>query len=478
MGGEHGQGRRAVAGISTSTSTSSSQSASTSAPRTDGLARRELLSIAGALALGTSGAAIGLLGCAPEDSRARSDGGSASGAEEAGDALIATWNEFCESLKQAAPPLLRAPARSPRERASGLRYLTRLISQTLDHSLEFDDPAFPQLYRSQGITSQQGGPNPDTSYIDARISGDYAYRLFGRRGGVRFVTFSTQRGLAALKQGLPGFVDNLVGDALEVAADGSFEILIARERPAGHRGNFLRTSADTERLAIREIFGRWHEEEPMDLHLERIAGEGALQPPVEFDEIARRVRAAGAQVAFMSDFWVKDLARFLDRPNTFQEYQERDPDKRSVAYTPGGRALVGVWQIEPDEALVLEVEPPASPYWGYEIGDYWFEVDYYGGFSGANSEQIVVDADGLARVVVAHVDPGGWPNWLSTSGQSIGHWVFRWLESSEEVMPRVTRVALDALDDLLPVEATRIGPAERARQLADRRAGLRRRWPV
>jgi hypothetical protein len=266
--------------------------------------------------------------------------------------------------------------------------------------------------------------------------------------------------------------------ALVVSDDGRFEILIGRERPAGHRGNFLQTSPDTERLAIREIFGRWHEEEPMELHLERIGGEGALQPPAELEDIARRVRAAGEQVAFMSDFWVKDLARFLDRPNSFQEYQERDPDKRSVAYTPGGRALVGVWQVEPDEALVLEVEPPASPYWGYELGDYWFEVDYYGGFASANNQQIVIDEDGLARVVVSHVDPGGWPNWLSTSGHSIGHWVFRWLESREEAMPSVSRIPLAELDARLPASTRRISPATRARRLADRRSGLRRRWPV
>jgi hypothetical protein len=356
--------------------------------------------------------------------------------------------------------------------------LTRLISQTLNHSLEYDDPAFPQLYRSQHYTSQQGGPNPDTSYLDARISGDYDYRLFGRRGGVHFVAFSVQRGMAAIKAGKPGFVDNLVGEALEVDAEGRFEIRIGRSRPPGHTGNFLETAEDVERLAIREIFGRWHEEEPMELHLERIGGEGDLRPPVEFEDIARQLRGVGEQVAFMSDFWVKDLARFVDRPNTFQEYQERDPDKRSVPYTPGGRALVGVWQVEPDEALILEIEPPNSPYWAYELGDYWFEVDYYGGFSGVNNEQMLIDEDGRARVVVSHVDPGGWPNWLSTSGHTTGHWVFRWLESTEEAMPRVERVRLDALEAHLPASTRRIDPAERGRLLADRRAGLRRRWPV
>lgn len=432
-----------------------------------GTSRRDFLALGSALGVGGALAcSSGRLGIADAE------------AAPPGDALVAAWNDFCDSLKGAALPLLEAPAQSPEERASALRYLTRLLSHTLEHSLEFDDPAFPQLHRSQEYARQQGGPNPDTSYIDGRISGDHEYRLTGRRGSVHFVTFSTQRGLSALKEGKPGFVDNLVGDDLEVDQDGRFEIRIGRSRPADYRGNFLRTTEDTEGLAIREIFGRWHEEQPMELHLERIGGEGAIRPPVEFDAISRRVRRVGQQVAFMSDFWVKDLARFKDEPNTFREYQERDPDKRSVSYTPGGRALVGVWQVEPEEALVLEIEPPASPYWAYELGDYWFEVDYYGGLCGANNTQITLDEDGLARVVVAHVDPGGWPNWLSTSGHTTGHWVFRWLESSEEAMPRVARVSLDELDRVLPASTPRMTSGERARQIADRRAGLRRRWPV
>ncbi len=443
------------------------------------LARREFLGVGARLGLAGAATSVGLTGCAGGASP-REEGSPAPREQDvaATDPLERAWIDFCRSLESAAAPLLRAPARSPAERASGLRYLTRLVSQTFDHALEFDDPAFPQLYRSQEFTSQQGGPNPDTSYVDARISGDYDYRLFGRRGDVHFVTFSTQRGLDALTQGKPGFVDNLVGDALEVESDGRFEILIGRTRPSGHRGNFLRTTADTERLAIRQIFGRWHEEEPMTLHIERIGGEGDLRPPADFDDVARRVRSVGQRVPFMSDFWVRDLARFADRPNSFQEYQERDPDERSVAYTPGGRALVGVWRVEPDEALVLTVDPPDSPYWGYELGDYWFEVDYYGGFCSANGEQIVLDDDGRARVVVAHVDPGGWPNWLWTSGHTTGHWVFRWLESREEVMPQVKRVALEALDAELPGSTRRITPGERARGLAERRAGLRRRWPA
>ena len=113
-----------------------------------------------------------------------------------------------------------------------------------------------------------------------------------------------------------------------------------------------------------------------------------------------------------------------------------------------------------------------------ELGDYWFLVDYWNAFYGVNNFQMVVDADGVSRTVISHVDPGGWPNWLSTSGHSMGHMVFRWLESREDVEPRCKLVKLEALDESLPASTKRVTPAERARQLAGRRAGLRQRWPV
>ena len=180
----------------------------------------------------------------------------------------------------------------------------------------------------------------------------------------------------------------------------------------------------------------------------------------------------------MSDFWVRDLARFAGTPNQFLEYQERDPEERSIAYTPGGVALVGVWRVEPSEALLIEVEPPQSPYWAYELGDYWFQVDYWDAFCSVNNAQMVVDADGVARTVVSHVDPGGWPNWLGTSGQATGHMVFRWLESREDVRPRCRLLPLAELEALLPASTRRLTAVQRAEQLAARRAGLRRRWPV
>ncbi|MBW2427091.1 MAG: DUF1214 domain-containing protein [Deltaproteobacteria bacterium] len=428
-----------------------------------GLNRRELIQLGAAAGFGVAVSPLKSAAAEPA-------------ASEGGDVLSRAWIDLCERLKQAAPALDAAPARSPQDRATGYRYLTRLLVQTLDRELEYADPDFPIFFRSQSPRSQQGGPNPDTSYITCRIDGSQTYRIRGHRGSAHLVTFSTMRGASAMREGKPATVDDLVGDGLRTQADGSFEVGVGPERKG--EGNWLQTTPETEAVLIRQIFGRWDVEEPMRLEIERVAGGGAPPAPSP-EEIALRLGRVGATVPFMADYWVKDLARFLATPNEFKEYQEAKNEDRTIAYTPGGRALVGVWKLAPGEALLIELDPPHDAlYWGYELGNYWFEVDYRYHLSSLNSVGAVADEDGRVRTIVSGGDPGGWPNWLDPGGHEIGHMVFRWIGSREEVMPRCRRVALADLEGVLPATTRRLSPAERAEQLARRRRGIDRRWPV
>ena len=79
------------------------------------------------------------------------------------------------------------------------------------------------------------------------------------------------------------------------------------------------------------------------------------------------------------------------------------------------RPVIGRWELEPDEALILEVEPPEGVYWSYSLGNPWWETIHYGRHqSSLNGHQAVVDSDGLLRVVLCGRDPGV-ANWLDTA---------------------------------------------------------------
>ncbi len=51
-----------------------------------------------------------------------------------------------------------------------------------------------------------------------------------------------------------------------------------------------------------------------------------------------------------------------------------------------------------------------------------------------NDQQVVYEADGSVRLVLADGDPGH-PNLLDTSGHRVGTMFFRWLHADPSVMP-------------------------------------------
>src|SRR5947209_11671845 len=147
-----------------------------------------------------------------------------------------TWNEFCDTLKMAGAVILRDSSPSdPLSRAEGFRYLSRVLRAGLEAFVEHADARAPVLARMVHETVKMGADNPDNYYQNAAISGEYEYRIIGRRGTVHYLSFGTQSGGYGEGLGLPltGFLD---GKDLIVGPDGRFEIAVSVEpRP----GNWL-----------------------------------------------------------------------------------------------------------------------------------------------------------------------------------------------------------------------------------------------
>jgi hypothetical protein len=136
----------------------------------------------------------------------------------------------------------------------------------------------------------------------------------------------------------------------------------------------------------------------------------------------------------------------------------------------------GSWQLESDEALLIEVEPPDALYWSAALGNYWWEtIDYASHQSSLNGFQAVLDDDGVFRAVVAGSDPGV-ANWLDTAGHERGPMIFRWLRADSHPVPATRVVSLASILDNLPAGTTRVTPEERRNVIAGRRAGVRRRF--
>ncbi len=359
----------------------------------------------------------------------------------------------------------RAPTGSV-DQAAGYRHLLVLLGLAVDEALRPSNPYDPYFAPANVDAVLKWGMDcPDAAYTGAALRGDGTYRIRGRRGTVRYLGFQVMSGIESSV--------NVVADDLDLSEDGSFEItLSAQERP----GNWMALSPRTSSLVVRQFFYDWDAEEPASLEIECLEpGPSWPDPePLSAAGVARQLVAIGefmeASVAFWLD--VEDGGR-AQGINVFRQ---------PAALTAMGAAaenvsVWGSWELDEDQALVIEVPPPDALYWSVSLGNHWWEtIDYANRQSSLNGHQAVVDSDGVFRAVVAHTDPGV-ANWLDTAGHRQGPMIFRWLRAESAPVPTTRVVAVDALDGALPSGTVRVDPAERRATIARRRAGVRKRFP-
>jgi len=346
------------------------------------------------------------------------------------------WESFCEQLKLAGTVLHhQGTPKDPFQQAEGIRYLTRLTRAGLEAFVEFNDPAFPVLRRMVHETVKMGADNPDNYYFNAQISGNYEYRLRGKRNTVNYLGFFTQNGNYATTGGLAPCAA-LEDKDLKLDADGNFEITLSKE-PRGD--NWLKIEDDTSLLIVRQTFYDKSEEKAADIIIENLDGRFAPDPvdPARIDEGLNTAAmfVAGAPLLFAR--WAKG---FQDHTNQLPLF---DPATSNAA---GGDAKIKYhhshWKLENDEALLIEVKPPECDNWNFQLNNYWMEsLDYRYHKVCINKANASYLPDGTVQVIVAHDDPGK-SNWLDTCDHNEGTMCWRWyrLQGDSNPIEPVCRV--------------------------------------
>jgi hypothetical protein len=343
-----------------------------------------------------------------------------------------SWAEFCDELKAAGHVLL-APGtpRDPFQQAEGLRYLSRLTRAGLEAYVEYPDPSFPQLRRMVNETVKMGADNPDNYYMNAQISGQYAYKILGKRNTIDHISFHTQNGNYGTTGGLApcGKIDN---SDLVVNKDGSFEIFVTRE-PQGD--NWLKTEEDTSLLMVRQTFSDRSAEVPADLRIINLSGPnrpGALTSR-QMDEGLKTASMFVGGASLLFTRWANDFKKHVNQLPLF------DPEKSNAA--GGDDSIIyyhSYWKLEPGEMLLIEVQPPACDAWNFQLNNYWMEsLDYQYYNISINKHSAVYEADGSVRVLVSPEDPG-LPNWIETAHHREGTMCWRWYRihpGSQAVQP-------------------------------------------
>jgi hypothetical protein len=349
--------------------------------------------------------------------------------------------------------------------ATGYRHLMVLLALGIDEALRSSDPYEPVLRPGNVDNHLKWGMDcPDALYSGSPIRADAAYRVWGHRGGARFLHFQLMAGITN--------VGDLVAEDLTVHPDGTFELFLSAERQGD---NWLPLADGVSSLVIRQFFYDWMEEEPASLQIECLTPRPTRRAAPLSEEVrtARQLAALGAFVRDSVAFWwdIEEMGR-AQGINAF-----RPPVVRSdIGGATDNVTVWGSWDLADDEAMVVEFTPPPALYWSLSFGNQWWEtIDYAAHQSSLNGHQAALD-DGDVRAVVAHRDPGV-ANWIDTGGQRRGAAIVRWVRAESAPVPTTTVVKFDDLDTVLPASTPRVTAEQRAAAMAARRAGVNKRFP-
>ncbi|MDG1066049.1 MAG: DUF1214 domain-containing protein [Luminiphilus sp.] len=359
----------------------------------------------------------------------------------------ATWHQFCDVLKEAGDLLIESGVpQDEQTQADGLRYLSRMARAALEWYVEFNDPAFPVLYRPAHETIKLGADNPDNLYQKAVIDGRYEYRLKGTRGTVDYISMATSRGSYAenFTQVETGFLD---GNTLAVAADGTFEIVISQ---AQQTGNWLTVSEDSESLLIRQTFRHRDQETPAEITIERLDRHATPEPLELMTAIAHFEKATAfyRNTTRMFADWSQKISQ---HPNTLPLWDQAFC--QMVGGDPNILYYHGHFKLPNGDAMVITLPSiPACQTWNIQVDNYWMEsLDYRYHRVSLNQAQASVNDNGSVTLVLTATDPGC-ANWISTAGHSEGTLCFRWVGAKDGVDPQVTIMPVGDIGNLKNLE--------------------------
>jgi hypothetical protein len=459
--------------------------------------------------------------------------------QHAKEELRAAWDDMILSLQDARDaidqPQLMPPPATDRNLAEGYRYLMGYVHSAVERAFH-EDPVRPRFRNALSIITRSTIDNADAIYFYTPIDGRKSYRLQGVTGDARhwrgeqaatggpkaphYVIFETTCGelpgdtgsLAELRPGLKTQTGRLDSSGITVSEDGSFEILLAPERPEGYTGNFISTlkrqkrphptdpSMPPERYANtisgRQLFNDWEGEEAIHFDMVQLGAEGSHAEPYSVDSAVLELRRLGEivrnQMYFWNAFWTVLMGTYGEREGSIPgvAFPRNAFNKVNAASgaTGGGQSTNlyagGVFELEPDEALVIENHVHLPPqYVGFQVGNLWGEsIEYANQIGSLNGHQMTLDEDGVYRIVLAHIDPGV-PNWVDTTGHREGFVTARWAYTETPAAsdwPTITakKVPLHEVRQHLPKDTGTVDAAERREQISVRQQHVRRRYRV
>ena len=371
------------------------------------------------------------------------------------------WREWCDRLKATGERILESDfPDDERTRVEGFRALTRLVGYANRIEVEAANPRHPSFVRYEETYSQWGGPNPDNTYLRARIDPTLNYRIWANVKDTHQIIFSQHEGDMHLEQ--YGVFHECSFDDLEISENGDLEIFVG---PDEKKRNWSPIDPKASLYTIRIYLSDWEKDASPTFHIECLDTKDELAPEPTAAELVRGLDRAMSWVEASATYW---------NDYTWKQCRARPSNIASRATsTPGGADNIAYgscfWDLAEDEALMLTCEVPDAQYWNLCAHTLtWLESgDFARRQTSLSGGQMHIDADGLFRVVVSKQDPGV-PNWIDTEGRPQGMVAYRWVWANTKPTPDTKVVKLADLRSELPADHPSVSADTRARQLRER----------
>ena len=327
--------------------------------------------------------------------------------------------------------MVEADAETELELLDGLRVLARITALCSEISVDVD-PDRPWFFSMNTEVRYVGGPNPDGVYLLAMVDGRRRYRVRGHRGSVTYLGIQVLAGTGLTPRRMAAHVSDR---ELVVDDVGAFALVLAADRPTDDElgaATWLKIPDDASALNVRQYVADAAGEELATLTIEPLDD---VPPPAVPDDalIAGQLTAMAWTIAKLATLHRTIKPELLDRPNELVTAEAAELGAADT--TPDNLYMIGTFRLAPDEALVIDIEPPQTRYWSVTLENIWHEcIDVRRRRSSLTNATATYADDGSVRVVIAGHDPGT-DNWLDTGERHRGFVILRWLEPNPTCTP-------------------------------------------
>lgn len=391
-------------------------------------------------------------------------------------ATQAAWDDYNQAREDVRNQVFSSELCSdPKIRAQALYFLQMNETSAFGFYIA-PRKAYPHLYVHSIFMPFEvttGQACPDFLYRWAFLDGARTYRIWGRRGDTLWTEIQLQSGHWGDENvrnlGHFGF------DDLQFDAQGNYEIILS---PKKEDGNWiaLDPSSRNNMLLIREASYDWENDTHCTMFIECLDRTADDTVVIDEADMNRRLHDAARYLRYSGNFAINTTQTVLKNAGGSNRFHIIDSSKSDVSGANKASVFFFmIYELQADEALIIDFEEPQARYWGLSLGDIWFGgLDYSYHQSSLNAHQATIDSDGHFRAVLALHDPGV-PNWIDPDGVNHGLLMMRTYFIERIPNTRVKKVKLGKLREYVPADTAVVTPEQRAEILKRRaRASLKR----